>query len=298
MTEFDDKHTIIRDLKIGDTFLSKSNNIGTYIKPLGDDKHLLQGHDGKQYEVPHGKFPVFKQKVTYNNTFSKKGHTLRLIDKKVAYEFIRVYHYLGDAKFFSKFAYGLYKDGSDDLLGVATFSNPQGNVALKGWFGLPNTDQTVLELSRLCLLPELNGTNATSYLLANSIKLLKKEGIRAVITLADDSRHKGSIYQVCNFTYYGLTDKKSDFFSFTDGGKVNPRGATKDKQGVWIPRTQKNRYAYIMDNNLICNYTEQEKPKKGDNGVYDCCGGTHMVTDKRFNINYTCPKCTGKLDIV
>ena len=103
---------------------------------------------------------------------------------------------------------------------------------------------------------------------------------------------------MCNFTYYGLTDKKSDFFSFTDGGKVNPRGATKDKQGVWIPRTQKNRYAYIMDNNLICNYTEQEKPKKGDNGVYDCCGGTHMVTDKRFNINYTCPKCTGKLDIV
>jgi predicted SprT family Zn-dependent metalloprotease len=53
-----------------------------------------------------------------------------------------------------------------------------------------------------------------------------------------------------------------------------------------------------MDKNLICNYTEQEKPKKGDNGVYDCCGGTHMVTDKRFNINYTCPKCTGKLDIV
>ena len=96
---------------------------------------------------------------------------------------------------------------------MATFSNPQGNVALKGWFGLPNTDQSVLELSRLCVLPQLNGTNATSFLLSTSIRLLKKEGVRAVITLADDSRHSGSIYQVCNFTYYGLTDKKSDFFS-------------------------------------------------------------------------------------
>ena len=223
--------------------------------------------------------------------FKKKDHIIKLVDKKVAYEFVKTYHYLGDAKFFSKFAYVLYHKDSDEIMGVATFSNPQGNVALKGWFGLPNTDQSVLELSRLCVLPELNGTNATSFLLSMSIRLLKKEGVRAVITLADDSRHSGSIYQVCNFTYYGLTDKKSDFFSFTDGGKVNPRGATKDKQGVWINRTRKHRYAYIMDKELVCNYEEQPKPQKGDTNEYDCCGGTKQVYDKRFNVWYSCPKC-------
>ena len=175
------------------------------------------------------------------------------------------------------------------MLGVTTFSNPQGNVALKGWFGLPNTDQTVLELSRLCVLPQLNGTNATSYLLSGSIRLLKKESIRAIITLADDSRHSGSIYQVCNFTYYGLTDKKSDFFRWD--GKVNPRGATKEVQGVWIPRTRKHRYAYIIDKKLQCNYGEQVRPKKGDTNEYDCCGGTKQVFDKRFSKWYSCPKC-------
>ena len=224
---------------------------------------------------------------------AKEIFTIKLIDKKVAYEFIKVYHYLGDAKFFAKYSFGLYHKETNELMGVTTFSNPQGNVALKGWFGLPNSDQTVLELSRLCVLPDLNGTNATSYLLGNSIRLLRKEGIRAVITLADDSRHNGSIYQVCNFTYYGLTDKKSDFFHFNNGEwKVNPRGPTKDKMGVWINRTQKHRYAYIIDKDLKCLYGQQPYPKKTDVKEYDCCSGTKIVKDKRYSIDYPCPKCT------
>lgn len=230
-----------------------------------------------------------------DNGFKKKEHILKLIDKSVAYNFIKKHHYLGDAKFFSKFAYGLFHKDDDLMLGVTTFSNPQGNVALKGWFGLPNTDQTVLELSRLCVLPQLNGTNATSFLLSGSIRLLKKESIRAVITLADDSRHSGSIYQVCNFTYYGLTDKKSDFFRWD--GKVNPRGATKEVQGVWIPRTRKHRYAYILKKDLICNYKEQVRPKKEDTNDYDCCGGTKQVYDKRFSKWYSCPKCDSMAEL-
>ena len=86
---------------------------------------------------------------------AKEIFTIKLIDKKVAYEFIRVYHYLGDAKFFAKYSFGLYHKETDELLGVTTFTNPQGNVALKGWFGLENSDQTVMELSRLCVLPNL-----------------------------------------------------------------------------------------------------------------------------------------------
>ena len=219
--------------------------------------------------------------------------TIKQIDKKVAYDFIRQHHYLGDARFFSKFSYGLHYTETNQLVGVATMTNPQGNVALKGWFGLENSDQTVMELSRLCVLPELNGTNATSYLLGNSIRCLKRQGVKALITLADDSRHAGSIYQVCNFKYYGLTDKKSDFFHCERNGewKVNPRGATKDKQGVWINRTQKHRYAYIMEKDLKCLYGEQSYPKKTDTKQYDCCGGTKTVTDARFGKQYPCPKC-------
>ena len=227
---------------------------------------------------------------------AKSIFTLKKIDKSVAYDFIREHHYLGDAKFFSKHAYGLYHIESNQLMGVTTFSNPQGITTLKGWFGLTNEDQSVLELSRLCVLPHLNGTNATSFLLGNSLKLLKRENIRAVITLADDSRHIGSIYQVCNFDYYGLTNKKTDFYSYDDGGKLNPRGSTKDKQGVWLHRTRKHRYAYILDKTLKCKYTKLDQyPNKGETSEYGCCGGTKVVTDKRFDVDYTCPRCTGEL---
>lgn len=220
---------------------------------------------------------------------------LRLINKPTAYEFIKENHYLGDAKFFAVDSVGLYY--KDELIGVAAFSLPQGNVALKGWFGLPNTDKTVYELSRLAVIPELNGSNATSFLLRGSIKLLKHNGIRAVITLADSSRHVGSIYQVCGFTYYGLTDSKSDFFRYD--GKKNPRGSTKNTKGVWLPRTRKHRYAVILDESLECLYEEVPNyPRRDETQGVPCCNGTHRVTDNRFGDTYTCPYCTERLSML
>jgi hypothetical protein len=225
---------------------------------------------------------------------AKDIFTIKKIEKNVSYDFIKQHHYLGDAKFFAKFSYGLYNKETDELIGVTSYTNPQGAVALKGWWGLPNQDQTIMELCRLCVIPKLNGTNATSYLLGNSIRMLKKEGIRAVTTLADNSRHAGSIYQVCNFTYYGLSNKKSDFFIYDGSGKTkrNHRGSTKDERGVWLPRTQKHRYAFILDKTLKCKYEEKPLPGKEEFEEYGCsCGGTHEIYDKRFKETFTCPIC-------
>lgn len=217
------------------------------------------------------------------------------ITKPQAYDFVRKYHYLGDAKFFCEQAFGLFAIHGDQLLGVATFSQPQGIVALKSWFGLTNQDKCVYELSRLCMSPSLNRTNATSYLLSGSIKQLKKQGkIRAIITLADSHRHCGSIYQVCNFKYYGLTKKASDFYR--DDGKVNPRGKSGSWHGVYLPRTRKHRYAYILDDSLKVMYDEQTRPTLSDTYEVDCCGGTGKVYDNRFDEWYTCPRCTGRLN--
>ena len=210
---------------------------------------------------------------------AKQIFTINEIDKKIAYEFIRKYHYLKDAKFFAKYSYGLYIDKI--LVGCSTFSNPQGISAMKSWFGLPNSNQSVLELSRLCMLPKLNGTNATSYLLGNSMKMLKQKEVKAVITLADDSRHVGSIYQVCNFKYYGLTDKKTDFFC---------------AEGVWLPRTQKHRYCFLLDKYMDVLLNETERPTLEMTSEYDCCKETNIVFDKRFNKYYTCPKCKNVIE--
>jgi hypothetical protein len=219
---------------------------------------------------------------------------IREIPKNVAYEFVKMYHYLKDAKFFSQQAFGMFYKDDGTLMGVATFCQPQGTVATKGWFGLTPQDKSIYELSRLCMLPSLNGTNATSFLLGGAMRLIKKQGnIRAIITLADSSRHVGSIYQVCNFKYYGLTDVKSDFWCAD--GTVNPRGGVKHKHGVWLPRTRKHRYCYLIDKSLQVRYKEQHKPSVEETADYGCCNGTHKVYDKRFNEWYTCPKCTGKL---
>lgn len=219
---------------------------------------------------------------------AKEIFTIKEVEKTTAFNFISRFHYLGEAKFFAKYCYGLFIN--DTLVGCSTFSNPQGIVAMKSWFGLENDNQDVLELSRLCMLPILNGSNATSYLLGNSISKLKSKQVKAVITLADDSRHVGSIYQVCNFKYYGLTDRKTDFF--TADGRVNPRGKTKDIQGVWLPRTRKHRYAYIIDKNLTCLLEEEKRPNTESTNNYECCNGTNVVFDKRFNVSYSCPKCS------
>ena len=235
-------------------------------------------------------FELFKAR----SVRAKDIFTIEEITKMEAYEFVRQYHYLGDAKFFCAQAFGLFYKPGHILVGCATYQQPQGIVALKSWFGLPNSCTDIYELGRLCMLPQLNGTNATSFLLGGSIKQLKKQKvIRAIITLATSDRHVGSIYQVCNFTYYGLTDKKTDFYC-ADGRK-NPRGATRDLQGVWIDRPQKHRYAYIMDPTLQVNLKEAKRPEKEDTIPNRCCGGGNVVHDARFNKYYTCPLCMGRL---
>lgn len=230
--------------------------------------------------------------VKFNNRDIKARDIFYIdtIDKVSAYEFVRKFHYLENAKFFCVYAYGLFHKRTQKLLGVATYSNPQGISALKGWFGETNQNKDILELSRLCMLPRLNGSNATSFLLGNSVRLLHTMySTKAVITLADSSRHVGSIYQVCNFKYYGLTNSKTDFYA--DSGKVNPRGSTKDVRGVWLPRTRKHRYAYVMDKSLEVLYQETTRPKLSDTTKKTCCNGKHIVYDNRFNEWYTCPIC-------
>ena len=230
---------------------------------------------------------------------AKDIFTIREVDKNTCYEFVRRYHYLANAKFFCVYGYGMYyrdEFRGEEMVGCATFSNPQGNVALKGWFGLSNDTVDILELSRMCLLPCLNGTNATSFLLGNSMKLLKRHSIRAVITLADSSRHVGSIYQVCNFKYYGLTDRKNDFFS-SDGYK-NPRGETKNRHGVWVERPRKHRYCYLLDKKLKVLYNEEKIPSAAAKNTPNCCGGTHKIFDARFSEWYSCPICCGYMKLL
>ena len=245
-----------------------------------------------------------KEIIEFQSHKRKGEDTFKImeIDHKQAYEFVTKYHYLGNKRFLTHVGVGLFF--KDELVGVATYCTPSGLKTLQGWFNVDNKDTSILELSRLCLRPDLNQCNATSYLLGRSIRLLKNNyNIRAVITLADAVRHVGKVYQVCNFKYYGLTDKKTDFYCYVDDDhfKKSPRGSTKDKDGVWLQRNRKHRYLYLIDKNLKCLYTEEVLPEYNIDLINEeakntlCCSGSNVVYDNRFKVKYSCPKCTGKL---
>lgn len=227
------------------------------------------------------------------------------ISKREAKKIIKDYHYLKDKDFLYMTAYGLKERSSDEIVGAAVFGRVNGIAAMKGWFGIGNgADESrgIYELTRLVVEPSLNGTNATSFLLGNALKNLKKnQNARAVISLADTNKHIGYIYQACNFSYHGVTSSKTDFFMKFDnekGYKLNPIGKTKEKDGVWLPRTRKHRYVYLFDKNIEVKYHKENYPK-GDGGIeLECCDGTFAVFDKRFDKYYTCPRCTDKLEYI
>ena len=219
---------------------------------------------------------------------------IREITKKEALELLTQYHYLGEKDFIYSVAYGLFIKNATAPIGCAVFGSPSGARTVYGWFGVGNEhSMDYLELTRLVVSSTLNGCNATSYLLGNSIKLLRKKftNLKAVISLADASIHVGGIYQACNFKYYGMTSKKADFY--LPSGKCPSRVKPKGMHGVHVARTRKHRYCYIIDKTVTVKYHEQPYPKELNTAkVSECCNGTHVVYDKRFNEWYTCPKCT------
>ena len=231
---------------------------------------------------------------------AKEIFEIKKISKKQASEIIEKYHYLGAKKFMYTVAYGLFLKNSEELIGCAVFGVVGGALTLKGWFSVDNSHSNeYFELTRLVMTPQWNNCNATSFLLGNAIKDIKKnfKEVRAIISLADNSRHIGMIYQACNFQYYGLTNKKSDFVQ-EGSTKIGARcGSTTEKHGVWIERSRKHRYLYKIDKNINVNYKQERYPKSNNiNVVPKCCNGTKEVYDKRFGETFTCPRCTGKCE--
>ena len=120
-------------------------------------------------------------------------------------------------------------------LGVCIFTGfPVPELGV-GAFGLSRDDQEGLfELSRLCIRPDIQKEeyNITSWFVSKCIRRFRNDAnVRAILIYADSDRHSGTIYRACNFDYFGLTDKKKDFY-YADGTK-HSRGSVKGKEGEW-----------------------------------------------------------------
>jgi len=153
------------------------------------------------------------------------------------------------------YRYGLYKD--TELIGVVTYGTPSSATLRVGIAGEEHKGE-VLELNRLCL--KYNGNNEASLLVGKSLTMLPKG--RIIISYADKSQgHVGYVYQACNFTYHGLSAKRTDWRvkgkehlhgqSIADEfrGVPNRAQAMRDKYGddfYSAPRPRKHRYIFIV----------------------------------------------------
>jgi hypothetical protein len=191
------------------------------------------------------------------------------VGKEEIKHLLYTYHYLKDESkdFKSHYNYGLFRSSVSDILrvggclGACVFTGlPVPEIAV-GAFGLErNQQEGIYELSRLCIHPDIQKEeyNITSWFVSRCIRRFRKDArVRAILSYADANHHIGTIYRACNFTYYGLTDPKKDFY-YADGTK-HSRGPTKGLKGEWRERSRKHRYLMIFDKELKRRLTWKEQ---------------------------------------
>jgi len=200
----------------------------------------------------------------------KSDYTVCQVSRAEITQLITDYHYLTDHGFRSGYNYGLlYRDTPlfrGQVVGAAVYTGLSVPELAVGLFGLQRTEQHGLyELSRFCLHPETQQAehNIASWFLARTLNLLRKAvKVRAVLSYADSDFHRGTLYQACNFSYYGLTAQKEDFWIKTEEGyKKHNRGPVRGIPGEWRPRSRKHRYLLVYDHTLQSRWAQQPYPK-------------------------------------
>tara|TARA_R110002153_G_scaffold267969_1_gene432374 strand:- start:50 stop:670 length:621 start_codon:yes stop_codon:yes gene_type:complete len=156
------------------------------------------------------------------------------------------------------YSFGLFNN--NELVGIITYGTPASNSLCKGIAGDENK-KIVLELNRLVL--KNNIKNEASFLVGNSLKLLKKPKI--IVSYADTKQnHNGYVYQATNFLFTGTTKPRTDMAGKDGKHSRHHLGDSSNR----VNRSAKHRYVYILGNkkdkkNLLkkINYPILEYPK-------------------------------------
>lgn len=123
--------------------------------------------------------------------------------------FIEKHHYSGTYPA-ARWRFGLFR--RCELVGVAVFSHPSNDKALTSVF--PGSARDSVELGRFVLLDDV-AANGETWFLARAFALLRREGLRGVVSFSDPlprtsssgdvvaPGHIGTIYQAHNASYLG-----------------------------------------------------------------------------------------------
>jgi hypothetical protein len=153
-------------------------------------------------------------------------------EDRVAKAFVLQHHYSGSFPA-ARFRYGLHGPGG--LEGVAVFSVPVNSATITNAF--PCDPLEGVELGRFVLLDHVPA-NAESWMIARCFELLRREGVRGVVSHSDPlprdtSRgarvfpgHVGTIYQATNAVYAGRA-RARPLQLLPDGRVLNERSIAK-----------------------------------------------------------------------
>ena len=162
---------------------------------------------------------------------------VRLPDDRLTKPFVLQNHYSRSYPA-ARFRFGLFALGGE-LVGAAVFSHPVNDRTLTNVFGGPATES--VELGRFVLLDSVKG-NGETYFLARCLRVLRREGLRGVVSFSDPvpretvlgqkvfPGHIGTIYQAGSAHYLGR-GTPSVLTLLPDGRAFNKRAASKVRNG-------------------------------------------------------------------
>lgn len=179
---------------------------------------------------------------------SKRDYEVRSISHAEGIAFIQQHHYAKGGSRTSVYMHGLFRKADDVLMGVCMWLPPTRvcaeSVNRENW-------TRVLSLTRLAVHPEVPG-NGASFLMAASMKMIRKEGKWAsLVTYADTFMgHTGAIYKATNWTYVGLSSPTPRWES-ADGRQVAIKATRTRKKAEmealghkFIGRFRKHKFVY------------------------------------------------------
>jgi hypothetical protein len=182
------------------------------------------------------------------------------VSKSVADAFVTQKHYSRRASIFWA-GFGLEEDGQ--ITGVAVYGQPSPPIQKHAF---KDRDFRLYELARVVVQSKTK--NASSFLVANSLKLLEPKPC-AVISYADmEQNHCGIIYQATNWLYTGAT-KSHDKAYIVDGKRTHPmtlrdRGITdptrwaKENGIEMVKPMEKHRYFQFVGDKRQCHAMKQK----------------------------------------
>ena len=212
---------------------------------------------------------------------------VKVINSKVANEFVKKNHYSGKVVNMSNLHFGCFLD--NQLHGVMSYGSPMDKrnvlpLVNSGVLDFNKRWNEMLELNRMAFddyLPKYSESRC----IARSIRLIKKNApqIKWILSYSDATQcGDGTIYRASGFKLTQI-NKNSTIYKLANGEVVAKRGDSKyDFSGAKALKGFQNRYIYIIDKSCKINapVLEFSEIDKQGAGMYK---GEKITLEKRQN---------------